>query len=352
VSPSGRIHWFACNKNPARYLEDSSFFYRALNPAQYLQELGYCTSHSHWKNGLPKPPPDLAIFHRPRDGWGFRRFLKSLQKQNIPCFADVDDLIFDPALAGFSPGVRNSLVSEKQTRTIFNSHFKALQNFSTLTVSTQPLAVEAQRCFPSMQVEVVPNAVAFDWANEPVLLPDFDQAAGILGYFPGTRSHDRDFAMLSTTLCKFLEEFPDWKLRVAGPLSLPAQFPTSRIEQIPKLDFSDYKNLLKKSALVLAPLETTRFNECKSALKIIEAGAWGIPAVAAPIPDMQRFAGPGVELPVELEDWLPALRHMAETSCVSHKARGDLATRIRDAASLKTSTTAFQELIVSHLRNS
>jgi len=352
VSPSGRIHWFACNKNPARYLEDASFFYRALNPAQYLQELGYCTSHSHWKNGLPKPPPDLAIFHRPRDGWGFRRFLKSLQKQNIPCFADVDDLIFDPDLAGFSPGVRNNLVSEKQTRSIFHLHFKALQSFPILTVSTQSLAVEAERCFPSSRIEVVPNAVAFDWMNEPILLPDFDQDAGILGYFPGTRSHDRDFAMLSTALRIFLEEFPHWKLRVAGPLSLPAEFPSSRVEQIPKLEFLDYKNLLKKSTLVLAPLEATPFNECKSALKIIEAGAWGIPAVATPIPDMQRFGGPGVELPIVPEDWLPALRHVAETSCVSQKARVDLASRIRNTASLKTSTTALRELILSRLTNS
>jgi len=352
VSPSGRIHWFACNKNPARYLEDASFFYRALNPSQYLQELGYSTSHSHWKNGLPNPPPDLAIFHRPRDGWGFRRFLQSLQKQKIPFFADVDDLIFDPALAEFSPGVRNNLVSLKQTQPIFLSHFRALQNFPVLTVSTEPLAVEAQRCFPSIRVEVVPNAVAFDWMKETIRPQGFDKEAGILGYFPGTRSHDRDFAMLSTTLRKFLEEFPEWKLRVAGPLSLPAELPASRIEQVPKLEFSDYKNLLKKSTLVLAPLETTRFNECKSALKIIEAGAWGIPAVATPIPDMQRFAGPGVGLPVALEDWLPTLRHLAETSCFSKKVRGDLAARIRDAGSLKTSTTALQELIVSHLRNS
>jgi hypothetical protein len=63
------------------------------------------------------------------------------------------------------------------------------------------------------------------------------------------------------------------------------------------VDFADYAAQVRRGWVSLAPLEDTPFNRCKSALKVIEAGWWGIPTVCSPVPDMARFGAAGA-LPV------------------------------------------------------
>jgi hypothetical protein len=62
---------------------------------------------------------------------------------------------------------------------------------------------------------------------------------------------------------------------------------------MPRVPFSDYVNHLKLGWVNLAPLEITPSNHCKSALKVLEAGYWGIPSVYSPYPDVERFVDAG-----------------------------------------------------------
>ena len=39
--------------------------------------------------------------------------------------------------------------------------------------------------------------------------------------------------------------------------------------------------------VVMAPLEDTQFNRCKSALKLLETGVWGVPLIATLIENTQ-----------------------------------------------------------------
>ena len=58
--------------------------------------------------------------------------------------------------------------------------------------------------------------------------------------------------------------------------------------------FPDYPQALAQLDIGIAPLADNAFNHAKSALKILEYGALGIPCVASPRPDYQRLANEGI----------------------------------------------------------
>jgi len=93
----------------------------------------------------------------------------------------------------------------------------------------------------------------------------------------------------------------------------------------------------------LAPLEDSPFNRCKSALKIMEAGFFGIPTVASPIPDTRRFAGAGVEFAASSDEWLNALRRLADGHPYPASWREDLRQRIVRHASIEKETERWLE---------
>ena len=97
--------------------------------------------------------------------------------------AECDDLVFDPDMAEFSPGVVNGIVGLEQTRKTFANNRAALQKFSRISTSTEPLAEELQSVFPKAKVIVkrVPHIHIFDGENRQVkILLEKMQAFGIM----------------------------------------------------------------------------------------------------------------------------------------------------------------------------
>jgi hypothetical protein len=205
--------------------------------------------------------------------------------------ADVDDLIFDPSLARFSPGVANGMVSPKATARQFLAHQRAMAGFDRITVSTAPLMTHAAALFPQAQVAVVPNAVHWRWRDMPA--NDVPRQPGLISYLPGTRSHDRDFAGVAGALTRVLARNPQAHLRVTGPLNFALDARPGQVTHHQKLPFDQFHTGLLGASVNLAPLEDTPFTRCKSAVKVIEAAWWNIPTVCSNWPDARRFAQTG-----------------------------------------------------------
>jgi hypothetical protein len=94
-------------------------------------------------------------------------------------------------------------------------------------------------------------------------------------------------------------------------LDLRINAPDHQVIKLERLPFEQYHEAVQTGAINLAPLEPSPFNECKSALKIMETGFFGIPTVASPIADAMRFAGDGVEFATTPTEWSAALEHLA-----------------------------------------
>jgi hypothetical protein len=62
----------------------------------------------------------------------------------------------------------------------------------------------------------------------------------------------------------------------------------------------------------LAPLESTPFNACKSALKGIEAGRFGIPTICSPNQDYERLTKAGAIIASSNTEWFDSLEMLMD----------------------------------------
>ncbi len=285
------IAFAACNKNAGRYQQDPAYIYRCENLAHALESAGHQVWLGHSRHLSWNAPWDVVVFHRPRANWWTRALVVWLQRRGVMCVADFDDLVFDPSLAKFSPGVVNGLVPLPDTQMQFSQHHRALMWFDVLTVSTERLAQRAKANTQNALVYVVPNAVHWSWRSKPLHCEDRYSSA--VAYMPGTRSHDQDFAWLSPALERTLKAHLHVSLQITGPLKHSLQDWGARVHQQDKKPFAEFDQIFKGVGLNLAPLVSSPFNDCKSAIKVVEAAWWGIPTVFNHLPDAFRLMGAG-----------------------------------------------------------
>lgn len=304
------IRFLSHSRRADLYQRDPSFFYRCQNLADALARRGLEAKCHHRTNLEKDGAADVLVFHRPRATWSWRRWRKRVASTSgRHSVAEVDDLVFDPFMAAHSPAVRNRHKTLWGTRRLFAGNHAALASFKRISTSTEPLAEYVRRCFPGVEAEVFPNCVPGSWRSLPI--PTAAPRSRALTYFPGTRGHNADFAMIAGPVRQFLLEHPEWHLIVAGPLEVKLDVPPHQVRRLERVDFDRYHEIVQSGTINLAPLENSPFNRCKSALKIMEAGFFGIPTVASPIPDAQRFSGEGVKFATSASEWLDALRRLA-----------------------------------------
>lgn len=316
--------FIACNRNPLRFHKDPSFIYRCENLGAALECAGYRVSYCHLSNALLMDSPDVVIFHRPSYSYLFFGIFSWFKSRGVTLIADIDDLIFDPCLANYSPGVLNDLVPLKIAKRKFLANFEALNKFDAITVSTEPLATHLQRCFPKVKVEVISNAVHHSWVgNERCPLRSSgipglktknlkEQLSPVVTYFPGTRSHDLDFSIFASGVEAFLDKYPQATFDVTGPLEFEMSARSGQIIHREKLPFELYHQRFSNAWVNLAPLQATPFTQCKSALKVLEAGYWGVPTICSPLPDAERFRNRGALAVVDAQDCFKQLDAMMD----------------------------------------
>ena len=211
---------------------------------------------------------------------------------------DVDDLMIDPALATTAviDGIRSQNLTEPQVRAHFGEVQRTMLEADLCFASTEELAGHMRRFGkPSM---TVPNG--FDAATlrasrmavrHRALLPD----DGLLriGYAGGSRTHQRDFAVVAPALPAILRRFPNSRLvlfRAPDGTGLVTfdEFPGlapfgSQVEWRDMVDLAGLPAEIARFDVNLAPLEAGNlFCEAKSELKYFEAALAGACTVASP----------------------------------------------------------------------
>lgn len=331
--------FLASNVKATGYLQDPAFIYRCENLGHALRAHGLDVDWGHARAWRMPPRIDCVVVHRPRVSFHLWRLVRRLRDRGVHLVADVDDLVFDESLACFSPAVRNGRVALWRQARRFSEHRAAIRWFDHIQVSTEALAAHAERCFPGKPVTVLHNAVHWHWRRMPHAGRD-SATQRVIAYLPGTRSHDRDFAMIADPLTGFLRANPDVRLRVTGPIAFRLDVPPSQIERGDKVPFADYDRLFRDVWVNLAPLEDTPFNACKSALKALEAGFWDVPTLCSPNPDYQRLATAGALIAATPSQWaerLEALRDGDEYRRVT----GQLRDRTVELADINRQATLF-----------
>ncbi len=344
-----RIVFLACNKNVHRFREDPSYIYRCENLGAALADAGHDVRYEHVSRVSWYDDIDIVVFHRPQRSWYFRLAFAIFRYRGIFMLADVDDLVFNPAQAIFSPGVVNSKVPLDKTKKVFESNLWALAQFDHITVSTVPLAEELQQWVAKGRVLVVPNAVHHQWrtlADESLPL---DKRVPVLTYMPGTRSHNRDFAKITGALTGLLNKHPNLQLAITGPLEFDLPARLNQVVHYEKRTFNTYHESVRTGWVNLAPLEASPFTRCKSALKVIEAGYWNIPTVCSPLPDAERFTDAGALIARREEDWVMLIEQLLLKPAFYRRQAEGLRNRMLEQANIHTIAQQWLKFVMEKI---
>ena len=288
--------------------------YRCYHPAEVLVREGHIASVYSAAQFYKEPnfDYDVYVFHRPNTARkNFLSVLHHLRRAGKVLIADYDDLIFGTEdIALQSSAAKNGTLTPERAVAAFASNLLGLREFDMVTASTVPLAQRVKEFNPGAEVSVVPNIIppsilSMHGDLETHLVP---RPSTSIGYFAGTKSHDRDFPVVADALHRVLMENPDFTLMVVGPVAVPPSLAAlPNVSTAPVVNFLRLPGLMTMCSTVIAPLEMSDFNDCKSRVKFLEAALSGTRLLASPIPDM-RAIGPGrLELMESLDDWYEAL---------------------------------------------
>ena len=311
-----RILYITYQRQPDKTYLDQSVLYRCYNPAEILRQHSLTADISHYGCVTKKLIScyDVLIFHRPTYSKALERTLKQIHSAGQLYVADFDDLIFNPEYAQYAPLYRMGLVAVKKVKRKYAGHLNALQLFDYISVSSQPLAEEIDTLLNPQSINVFRNGLSASWINQfKGCEINSEYKEKYITYLSGSKSHDHDFKVIESELAEIINNQLKYKLLVVGNLTFNRnRFAESRLICIPKVEYHILPEIMLRSKICLAPLELNIFNECKSAIKFIEAGFFGVPVIATPIEDLMRFRCQGLIFAKNKQEWADKLRATLE----------------------------------------
>jgi glycosyltransferase involved in cell wall biosynthesis len=277
----------------------------------------------------------------------------ALREAGVRLVADFDDLLFAGRVSGLPRSV-GSATSAALLDARLAGYAAALKVFDAFTVSTRPLREQILQRVPAAKVAVVPNGLSAAWVRQGRALYDAFQPGDplIIRYFAGSPSHDQDFAVVAEPIRRFLIDHPQVRLELVGSIRADlSMFPERSVTLLPPVPYESLPALIAKSWVNIAPLCNSDYAEGKSALKVLEAAAFGCPTLASANDDVRRHHAQGgpVRLCETAQDWQRELQR-----CLDPSQRADLghaASRYADEHGMaRQSLDAWQALVLESTR--
>jgi hypothetical protein len=152
-------------------------------------------------------------------------------------------------------------------------------------------------------------------------------------------AHPGDLEVTGGEVGRALVGRPDWDMGVLGEPKKSAGLVSTALGLLsepvldPFVDIRDYPYRMAEYGIGIVPLADTPFNAAKSALKMAQFAALGVPVVASPSPDNSRLNALGVGvLAADPHKWRRHLNRLVDSA----DARADLAGRGREVMATQT----------------
>jgi glycosyltransferase involved in cell wall biosynthesis len=238
---------------------------------------------------------DVLVLCRVRYSDRINRMVTWARARGRVVLFDVDDLVFDIA---YAHTVMDTLDVDLTAPHAFDRWFGYVSRLSAAmrlcdgVVVTNPYLAARAEAFLGKPARIIPNYLNREQMEVSVEVWEAKEQSGQardgrvhLGYFSGTASHNRDFALITAPLAQLMDEDKRLVLRVVGFLDgigPELERHRTRIETIPLQDFLNLQRQVGRVEVNLVPLQDNAFTNCKSELKWFEAAAVGAVTVAAP----------------------------------------------------------------------
>lgn len=230
---------------------------------------------------------DAIVFQRVCDP-NIVALMAALKKSGKKVYMDVDDDLFN--VSTFSPAynVWNKSAERGMAIQVFK---ESLKHVDALFVSTPQLVSRYEHLVPS--VEVFSNALDLDD-------PRFDKANSRRNEYPldkdmvmwtGSSTHLDSLAEISGKLKQVFDQRPDSRFALCGNIEFLDMFNVNPNQKVfvQHVPIDQYTNIPSIADIGLAPVKKNKFNDCKSELKCLEYGIWGIPTVCTDAAPYVRF---------------------------------------------------------------
>jgi glycosyltransferase involved in cell wall biosynthesis len=216
------------------------------------------------------------------------------RSRGIRLLFDCDDLVFDTSFVHL---LVDTLDLDTQSVATFDHWFAYVGRLEATArlcdggIATNRVLATRMASLVGGDVRVVPNFLnrLQQEASEQLFAAKVasrfqsDQPT-LIGYFSGTPSHRRDFAVAIPALARLLQQDPKVRLRIVGfldDLGPLVEFP-GQLERQPLLNWVALQKSIAEVDVNIAPLQENAFTNCKSELKYFEAAIVGTWTIASP----------------------------------------------------------------------
>jgi glycosyltransferase involved in cell wall biosynthesis len=222
------------------------------------------------------------------------RIAAQARARNRRILFDVDDLVFNPAYIHL---LMNTLGVNMRDQAVWDYWFAYVGRVGATfalcdaALVTNDYLADHARAWSGKPARVLPNYLNREqqevsdciWKAKEVSAWTRDGRI-CLGYFSGSPSHSQDFALISHTLARLMDENASICLRIVGFLDVPPELQRhrARIEYLPLQDFINLQREIGAVEINLVPLQDNPFTNCKSELKWFEAAVAGALTIASP----------------------------------------------------------------------
>lgn len=293
--------------------DTSTFRYRAFNMVEALQldsRMRASATFFSWDE-LDRihnliPLLDAVVITRFQYGAALERVVRRVRHCGGRVLFDCDDLVFD---LRYAPLVMDSLgqdIDDEVNWQYWYSYMGRLGASARLAdaaVTTNPfLAARMRTAFEDKPVAVVPNFLNREQQAYSRQIVDAKRTNNwrrnrdiTIGYFSGSPTHRRDFAVAAPALARLLDKDDAVRVRVAGYLDETGALARhrERVEIMPHMHYIALQRAIAEVEINIAPLQENTFTNCKSELKFFEAAAVGTWTIASPTSTFATAISPG-----------------------------------------------------------
>jgi len=282
--------------------DTSTFRYRAFNPGSTLAANPGCGVSSAWFDHRDLDADDgfideadALVICRVRYNAAVARMIARARARGIPVLFDCDDLVFDTERLHL---LVDSLNQDQRDDTVWNYWFSTISRIGAtlrlcdgMITTNEYLACRAREYDPRLRTAIVPNylnreqqelSLKFHRAKRDSSWQRDDRIH--IGYFSGSPTHARDFAVAAPAIFRLLDSDPRIVLRIVGFAEFDPRLKHygDRIEFHTLQDFLNLQRLIAEVEINISPLQDNQFTNCKSELKFFEAAICGTLTLATP----------------------------------------------------------------------
>lgn len=275
--------------------DSSTFRYRCYNTFEATKDSKKWQAVYFFKNELATlekllPKSDVLIFGR-QSGQEktIDKLVKLAHEKGIKAGLDIDDLVFDMSYLD----IMLDTIGEKTNKSYWLAYFASVQAMAKkmdfFITTNDFLSKKLEKSFDK-PCKVIRNSMNHEQINASIVYTKQKKHRKdnnfIVGYFSGSPTHAKDFAVAESGLIKFFKKHDAATLNVVGYMRFSKEAEklvrTGRIKFLPFTDFRKLQRMMSEVDVNIAPLLVNDFTNCKSELKFFEAAVVETTTIASP----------------------------------------------------------------------